>query len=146
MPFDGCDPDGGGGGDLARIGKAALMLDLLIEFFEDGAKWLDGDFHDKDGRRCLVGAMAHLRAKHRISGDATRRYLQSAIVRNVGSRKPRPSLIEFNDDHEFPTIEIVLRRARDNAHAEFKFMQEVTARRGPVTRRAVLGGCYLACW
>jgi hypothetical protein len=73
--------------------KSVRMLDLLIAFFDGGARWTTGDFHNAVGSRCLVGAMQHLRAVHRLSGDPTREYLLAAMPHNwrfVG-------LMKYND-------------------------------------------------
>ena len=92
--------------------KSAHMLDLLMEFFDDGAKWTRGDFHDRHGARCLVGAMQRLRAVHRLSGDPTRGYLLAAMPhhwRFVG-------LMKYNDHcRAFSELLIVLCRARQLA-------------------------------
>jgi hypothetical protein len=98
--------------DPARALNSARMLGLLIEFFDGGAKWTRGDFHDGDGARCLVGAMQHLRAVHCLSGDPTRGYLLAAMPRNwrfVG-------LMKYNDHcRAFSELLIVLCRARQLA-------------------------------
>jgi hypothetical protein len=50
--------------DQASALKAMRMVDLLIEFFgPDGKHWLQGDFRQGRERRCLVDAIAYLRAK-----------------------------------------------------------------------------------
>jgi len=47
--------------------EAIQMLDLLLEFFADGAHWTRGHYHDGDGWRCLIGALGYLRRKHHVS-------------------------------------------------------------------------------
>jgi hypothetical protein len=59
--------------------KAIQMLDLLAEFFDDGLRWIQCYFVDHHGNRCLIGAMAHLRAVTKISGDGTASYLRLAL-------------------------------------------------------------------
>jgi hypothetical protein len=53
--------------------KALQVLDLLLEFFADGAHWLQGDFRDENGNRCLVGALRHLRRTMRSAMTARAR-------------------------------------------------------------------------
>ena len=36
--------------------EAVQMLNLLLEFFENGARWTRGLYQDGHGRRCLIGA------------------------------------------------------------------------------------------
>jgi uncharacterized protein (DUF433 family) len=58
--------------------KAVRMLDLLSEFFNNGRHWIKDEFHDDDGNRCLISAMAHLRAVTNLHGDPTSYYLREA--------------------------------------------------------------------
>ena len=71
--------------------KAVEVLDLLLEFFADGALWLQREFHHPDGSRCLVSALTHVRRKHGITGDGTGFYLLEMIPQRASN------LIEFND-------------------------------------------------
>jgi hypothetical protein len=50
--------------------EAVQMLDLLLEFFAEGAHWTRGRYHDGHGRRCLIGALDYLRRKHYVSSEA----------------------------------------------------------------------------
>ena len=43
--------------DAHSVAKAVDMLDLLIEFFDDGDRWIKGKLDDGAGNRCLVGAL-----------------------------------------------------------------------------------------
>jgi hypothetical protein len=43
--------------DAHSAAKAVDMLDLLIEFFDDGDRWIKGKLDDGAGNRCLVGAL-----------------------------------------------------------------------------------------
>ena len=88
--------------------KSVHMLDLLIAFFDGSANWITGDFHNGDGARCLVGAMQHLRAVHRLSGDPTRDYLLAAMPRNWRFA----GLMEYNDHCRFSELLSTLCRAR----------------------------------
>ena len=98
--------------DPASALNSVRMLDLLIEFFDDGAKWTRCDFHNPHGARCLVGAMQHLRAVHRLSGDPTRYYVLAAMPyhwRYAG-------LMGYNDHcRVFSQLLITLCRARQLA-------------------------------
>ena len=70
---------------------AVQMLDLLLEFFADDARWMQGRYHDGDRRRCLVGALDYLRQEHRIPYAGAVYFLQQALP----SRQS--GLINFND-------------------------------------------------
>ena len=59
-------------------GKAVLMLDLVMEFFDAGRHWTKGQYHDGRGNRCMLGAMQHIRKVHNLTGDPTRYYLLEA--------------------------------------------------------------------
>jgi len=72
-------------------GNPVEFLDLLLDYFADGARWLQGDLDDSHGRRCLVGAIHHLRCKHQIPSEAAESLLQEALPR--GQRH----LALFND-------------------------------------------------
>ncbi|MBV8894438.1 MAG: hypothetical protein JO266_21090 [Acidobacteria bacterium] len=74
-------------------GKAVLMLDLLTEFFDNGQRWLQEDYHDDNGNRCLISAITHLRAVNGIAGDGTSYYLREAQPQWIYKR-----ITEFNDD------------------------------------------------
>ena len=77
----------------AETGNTVQFLDLLLEFFADGAHWTRGRYHDGHGRHCLLGAIDHLRREHRIpSGDALL-YLQEALPPRLRG------LVYFNDHH-----------------------------------------------
>ena len=43
--------------DAHSAAKAVDMLDLLIEFFDDGDRWIKGKLDDGAGNRSLVGAL-----------------------------------------------------------------------------------------
>ena len=64
--------------------EAVQMLDLLLEFFGDGARWTRGHYHDGHGRRCLVAALEYLRGKHRIASQAAARFLEEAVPGQFG--------------------------------------------------------------
>jgi hypothetical protein len=88
--------------------KAMQVLDLLLEFFgEDGAHWTSDRYHDGNGRRCLVGALYHLRRKHRIPSGGAEYFLQEALPHRRGG------LVYFNDRcRSFAELRSVIVRAR----------------------------------
>src|SRR5580658_6292605 len=75
----------------AEIGKAVKLLDLMLEFFTDDARWTRGRYDDGNGGHCLVGALLHLSRKHRLPRAPAIALLQDAM--------PRPGLplVHFND-------------------------------------------------
>jgi hypothetical protein len=93
--------------------KALHMLDLLSEFFDNG-HWIKDEFHDNHGNRCLISAMAHLRAVTNLHGDPTSYYLREA--------QPQwryKTIIAFNDEcQSYDTIRALIARARVLALAD----------------------------
>ena len=88
--------------------KAVQMLDLLTEFFDNGRRWTTDAFHDDHGNRCLISAMAHLRAAQVRRGDPTSYYLREAQPQ--WRYKP---IIEFNDGcQSYDAIRVLISRAR----------------------------------
>jgi hypothetical protein len=75
----------------ARHGDAIQFLDLLLDFFADGTRWTKGQFRDSRGRRCLVGAIHYLRARHSMPSATAERFLEEALPR------PCRELVMFND-------------------------------------------------
>jgi hypothetical protein len=71
--------------------EAVQMLDLLLEFFADGAHWTRDRYHDGHGRRCLIGALNYLRRKHHVPSDAAVYFLREAMPRRTFG------LVYFND-------------------------------------------------
>jgi hypothetical protein len=64
--------------------KAMHVLDLLLAFLADGAQWLQRDFLDAEGNRCLVDALSHLRRKH---GNQGRRHRPLSARRYAPARR-----------------------------------------------------------
>jgi hypothetical protein len=54
--------------DAHSVAKAVDLLDLLIEFFDDGERWIKGKIDDGAGNRCLVGALHYIRDGHNLYG------------------------------------------------------------------------------
>ena len=63
----------------AKNGNPVQFLDLMLDYFADGESWTQGDLHDGHGRRCLVGAIHHLRRKHQIPSGTAESLLQEAL-------------------------------------------------------------------
>jgi hypothetical protein len=89
------------------------MLDLMLDFFDDGSKWSRGWGDYLTGTRCLVGAMSDIRARYKISGDHAREYIIRAIPRDQQWSRFR-GLMDYNDRHEggWPELSMVLNKAR----------------------------------
>jgi len=77
-----------------RIFRAVDMLDLLIEFFDDGERWIKGKLDDGAGNCCLVGALRDIRDGHNLHGAPTRVYLLKAMQRSP--KTGWTGLISFN--------------------------------------------------
>jgi hypothetical protein len=88
--------------------EAVQMLDLLLEFFADGARWTRGRYHDGLGRHCLIGALDYLRRKYHVPSDAAVAFLQEAMPRRTFG------LIYFNDHRcrSFAELRSVILKAR----------------------------------
>jgi hypothetical protein len=94
--------------------QALQMLDLLGEFFDGGRRWIRSEFHDDDGNRCLIGALAHLRGVTKMRGDGTCYYLREAEPQGRYKR-----VIDINDDAKsYEAIHSLIGRARALAEAE----------------------------
>jgi hypothetical protein len=106
-----------------ETGDAVRLLDLVLEFFADGARWARGRYHDDQGRRCLVGAALHLGRKHRIPSDGALSFLAAAMPRGgVG-------LVYFNDHRcrDISELRRVILGARALALGEAKRRREAAA-------------------
>jgi hypothetical protein len=103
MPFDGTDP---------RAAAAIAMIDALLDFFDGGKKWLHHGFHNDDGNRCLVSAMAHIRQRDKTRGDHASRYIRLA-VRGSPRMLLAHSLMSLNDAcTDYAELADILRCAR----------------------------------
>jgi hypothetical protein len=84
--------------------KAATrdVLRGLLAYYGDGASWTQRVRHDGQGRRCLTGALRHVRRIHGIRGDNAKHYLYRAI------RQCEPlcaDMMTFNDSaYDFEEI------------------------------------------
>jgi hypothetical protein len=94
--------------------EAVQMLDILLEFFSNGAHWTRGRYHDGQGRYCLIGALHYLRRKHHVPSGPAVYFLQAALPRRTCG------LVYFNDHRcrSFEELRAVIRRARALALGE----------------------------
>jgi hypothetical protein len=44
-------------------------MDLLLNFFGDGERWVKGRLSDRRGNRCLVGALNFVSSHHGMKGE-----------------------------------------------------------------------------
>jgi hypothetical protein len=96
----------------AEPGKAAQMLDLLLEYFgKRGERWTRDRYNDGHGRRCLVGALSYLRCKHGVPSESAEFFLHEAIKQGLPYR--RGGLVYFNDRcRTFAELRSVIVKAR----------------------------------
>jgi hypothetical protein len=100
----------------AQIAQAVKLLDLMLEHFADDGHWTRGRYDDGNGGHCLVGAVLHLRCKHRLPRATAIALLQDAM--------PRPGLplVHFNDTccRSVAELRSIILKARRlaNDHAE----------------------------
>ena len=105
--------------DAHSVAKAVDMLDLLIEFFDDGEHWIKGKLDDGAGNRCLVGALRDIRDGHNLHGAPTRVYLLKAMQRSP--KTGWTGLISFNDRcRDFGELHEVILQARKLAVADIE--------------------------
>jgi len=99
--------------------KAVDMLDLLIEFFDDGERWIKGKLDDGAGNRCLVGALRDIRERAQSPWYPTRVYLLNAMQRSP--KAGWTGLISFNDRcRDFGELREVILQARKLAVADIE--------------------------
>ena len=105
--------------DPHSAAKAVDMLDLLIEFFDNGDRWIKGKLDDGAGNRCLVGALRDIREGHNLHGAPTRVYLLKAMQRSP--KTGWTGLISFNDRcRDFGELHEVILQARKLAVADIE--------------------------
>ena len=105
--------------DAHSVAKAVDLLDLLIEFFDDGERWIKGKIDDGAGNRCLVGALHYIRDGHNLYGAPTRLYLLKAMQRSP--KTGWTGLISFNDRcRDFGELRQVILQARKLAVADIE--------------------------
>jgi hypothetical protein len=87
--------------------EAVDVLNLLLNFFGDGERWIKGRLSDRRGRCCLVGALEFVSSHHAIKGDAAERYLAAAISREKKDRRVRRQ----ENGEDYAKLRASLRRA-----------------------------------
>lgn len=103
--------------DADSAARAVDMLDLLVEFFEDGKYWTTGKFINDEEKRCLVGAMRTIRTAHNLHGAPTRFYL----LRAMPLENRREGLMAFNDRcRDFGELAELISQARALAVADIE--------------------------
>jgi hypothetical protein len=119
--------------------KAVQVLDLVLEFFGDGSRWIKRDFGDGHGNRCLVGELRHIRRTHGMRADGAGYYLRVAMCnqlervitpsfwpRSKVTKAPLPAimwvnLMGFNDKCEtYDELRQVIVEARQLAAADIE--------------------------
>jgi hypothetical protein len=97
--------------------KAVQVLDLMLAFFNNGKRWTRRSFIGSKGRRCLIGALAHIRDQHAIQGDGAEHYLREI----TGTRRlpDNLDLMTYNDHcKNFQSLRSTIIKARGLAQAE----------------------------
>jgi hypothetical protein len=138
--------------------KAIAVLDAMLEFFDGGRRWTQGELLDETSQnRCLIGALHYVRQQQHIRGAATEFYLRTALLSTLNKDKrrhvdelipntlievalarlagvPEPSnpdydLITYNDDLEsYDHVRALIIEARALAQAEIDAARERTSR------------------
>lgn len=103
MPFDAA----------TAIPAEVRIIDKALELLgPNGEHWTKGIANDREGNRCIVGALRSARRMLRLKGDKTTAFILTA----VRDRRPEhPLIIEyFNDDRhrKFDEVAAVLTHAR----------------------------------
>jgi hypothetical protein len=86
--------------------EAVEVLNLLLNFFGDGERWIKGRLSDRRGKCCLVGALEFVSSHHAIKGEAAERYLAAAIS-EVRERRIR----RHETGEDYARLRASLRRA-----------------------------------
>jgi hypothetical protein len=63
--------------------EAVEVLDMLLQFYGDGERWIKGRLSDRRGNRCLIGAVDFVSSHLGMKGDAAERYLADEISPTV---------------------------------------------------------------
>ena len=105
--------------------EAIAVLDGMLEFFDGGRRWTTGSLRDLSGRRCLIGALSHLRATLDIRRDPAAYYLHCAAdpfaAVNDDSRQSETEvyLMLYNDEcGDYGSVHALIIKARALAQAE----------------------------
>jgi hypothetical protein len=105
MPFDARQP-------CAEVRVIDKALELLGP---NGEHWTQGISKDREGNRCIMGAVRSAKRMLRIKGDQTIRIILTALGGDPRYR-PIDIIIDYNDsDREFEEIAALLAHARNIA-------------------------------
>ena len=97
MPFDGA-------GKTLIATQSMIVLGMIEAFFEGGARWARRTYCTTDGKRCLLGAIEHVRGETGLVDNRAAEYLAGAINLRQLSKglpplgdTPAMTVIGFND-------------------------------------------------
>ena len=107
MPFDGA-------GKTLVATQSMIVLEMIEAFFEGGARWARRTYRTADGKRCLLGAIEHVRGETGLVDNRATEYLAGAInLRQLSKGLPplgdtaTVSIIGFNDAFRRSYVEVV---------------------------------------
>jgi len=72
MPFDGLRK-------CSSAQESVIVLDRIGAFFEEGARWTSRTYCTADGKRCLLGAIEHVRCEAGLIDNRAAEHLAGAI-------------------------------------------------------------------
>jgi hypothetical protein len=107
MPFDGA-------GKILLATQSMIVLEMIESFFEGGARWARRTYCTADGKRCLLGAIEHVRDETGLVDNRAAEYLAGAInLRQLSKGLPplgdteTVAIIGFNDAFRRSYAEVV---------------------------------------
>jgi len=107
MPFDGASK-------TLVATQSMIVLGMIESFFEGGVRWARRTFCTGDGKRCLLGAIEHVRGETGFVDNRAAEYLAGAInLRQLSKGLPllgdtaTVTVIAFNDAFGRSYAEIV---------------------------------------
>ena len=107
MPFDGA-------GKTLVATQSLIVLGMIEAFFEGGARWARRTYCTADGKRCLLGAIEHVRDETGLVDNRATEYLAGAInLRQLSKGLPplgdtaTMTVIGFNDAFRRGYAEVV---------------------------------------
>jgi hypothetical protein len=84
--------------------QSMVVLGMVEAFFEGGARWTRRTYCTEDGKRCLLGAIEHVRSETGLIDDRAAEYIAGAInLRQLSKGLPllgdnaTLTVIGFND-------------------------------------------------
>jgi hypothetical protein len=107
MPFDGASK-------TVVATQSMIVLAMIESFFEGGARWARRSYRTVDGKRCLLGAIEHVRRETGLIDNRAAEYLAGAInLRQLSKGLPllgdtaTATVIGFNDAFRRSYAEVV---------------------------------------